>query len=158
MQLGKEGDEPEVIASACCKAIREEAVVIPRLFCTLMYEPLASKIMAAADQRRPLKSQTLSRFFGRWLVALPMALAPAWLMAELMRFPAGRVCVDLAVPLQKSVSAEKAQALQQDCQLAVANSVNFWLLWLIWLLLIRVSYRYWPLLVQMVSEGEKHDF
>ena len=79
-------------------------------------------------------------------------------MAELMRFPAGRVCSDLSAPLQQSLSAEKAQALQQDCRVAAANSVNFWLLWLIWLLLIRVSYRYWPLLVQMVSEGEKHDF
>ena len=114
--------------------------------------------MATADQRRPVKSKTLGRFLGRWLVALPLALAPAWLMAELMRFPAGRVCSDLSAPLQQSLSVEKAQALQQDCRVAAANSVNFWLLWLIWLLLIRVSYRYWPLLVQMVSEGEKHDF
>jgi len=114
--------------------------------------------MTTADQRRPVKSKTLRRFLGRWLVALPLALAPAWLMAELMRFPAGRVCVDLSSPIQQVLSAEKAKTLQQQCRVAVDNSVNFWLLWLIWLLLIRVSYRYWPLLVQMVSEGEKHDF
>ena len=114
--------------------------------------------MTTADQRRPVKSKTLVRFLGRWLVALPMALAPAWLMAELMRFPAGRVCADLSVPLQQNLPVNKAQALQQACRSAAANSVNFWLLWCIWLLLIRVSYRYWPLLVQMVSEGEKHDF
>ena len=114
--------------------------------------------MTTAEQRRPVKSKTLGRFLGRWLVALPLALAPAWLMGELMRYPAGRVCLDLSTPLQRSLSAERAQALQKDCQVAASRSVNFWLLWLIWLLLIRVSYRYWPLLVQMVSEGEKHDF
>ncbi|MFL2511883.1 MAG: hypothetical protein ACJ0GY_02225 [Synechococcus sp.] len=107
---------------------------------------------------RIVPSRSLERFVGRWLVAIPVALAPAWLSAELFRLPAGRVCAVMNRSLQEQVSGSVAKRLQQDCRQATDESVNLWLLWLIWALLIRSSYRYWPLLVAMVVEGEKHDF
>ena len=105
-----------------------------------------------------MPSRSLERFVGRWLVAIPVALAPAWLSATLFRFPAGQVCAAMNRSLQDQVSVAVAKQLQQDCRQAKDASVNFWLLWFIWALLIRSSYRYWPLLVAMVVEGEKHDF
>ena len=107
---------------------------------------------------RIVPSRSLERFVGRWLVAIPVALAPAWLSAELFRLPAGRVCAVMNRSLQEQVSGSVAKRLQQDCRQATDKSVRLWLLWLIWVLLIRSSYRYWPLLVAMVVEGEKHDF
>ena len=88
----------------------------------------------------------------------PIGFGPAWLSAELFRLPVGRVCSAMNRSLQEQVSGSVAKRLQQDCCQAADESVNFWLLWFIWALLIRSSYRYWPLLVAMVVEGEKHDF
>ncbi|WP_115071490.1 hypothetical protein [Synechococcus sp. UW179B] len=114
--------------------------------------------MPSPKPRRIVPSRSLERFVGRWLVSIPVALAPAWLSAELFRLPAGRVCAAMNRSLQEQVSGPEATRLQQNCREAIDESVNFWLLWLIWALLIRASYRYWPLLVAMVVEGEKHDF
>ena len=114
--------------------------------------------MPSSKPRHIVPSRSLARFVGRWLVAIPVALAPAWLSAELFRLPAGRVCEAMNRSLQERVSSSVAQLLQQDCGQAIDQSVNFWLLWFIWALLIRSSYRYWPWLVAMVVEGEKHDF
>ena len=114
--------------------------------------------MPSPKPRRIVPSRSLERFVGRWLVAIPVALAPAWLSAELFRLPAGRVCAAMNRSLQEQVSSSVAQRLQQDCGQAIDQSVNFLLLWFIWALLIRLSYRYWPWLVAMVVEGEKHDF
>ena len=114
--------------------------------------------MPSPKLRRIVPSHSLERFVGRWLVAIPVALAPAWISAELFRFPAGRVCFAMHRSLQEQVSGSAAKQLQQDCHQAIDQNVNFWLLWFVWALLIRSSYRYWPLLVAMVVEGEKHDF
>ena len=114
--------------------------------------------MPSPKPRRIVPSRSLERFVGRWLVAIPVALAPAWLSSELFRLPAGRVCAAMNRSLQEQVSSSVAKRLDQDCGQAIDESVNFWLLWFIWALLIRSSYRYWPLLVSMVVEGEKHDF
>lgn len=114
--------------------------------------------MPSAKLRRIVPSRSLERFLGRWLVAIPVALAPAWLSAELFRLPAEKVCAEVDAFAQEQVASATAKALRQDCRQAIEESVNFWLLWLVWALLIRASYRYWPLLVAMVVEGEKHDF
>ena len=85
--------------------------------------------MPSPKPRRIVPSRSLERFVGRWLVAIPVALAPAWLSAELFRLPAGRVCAAMNQSLQEQVSSSVAQRLQQDCGQAIDQSVNFWLLW-----------------------------
>ena len=114
--------------------------------------------MPSPKPRCIVPSRSLERFVGRWLVAIPVALAPAWLSAELFRLPAGRVCAVMNRSLQEQVSGSVVKRVQQDCRQATEESVNFWLLGLIGAFLMRSSYRYWPLLVAMVVEGEKHDF
>ncbi len=114
--------------------------------------------MPSSKPRRIVPSRSLERFVGRWLVAIPVALAPAWLSAELFRLPATKVCLAVDAFAQEQVAVATAKALRLDCRQAIDDSINFWLLWLTWALLIRASYRYWPLLVTMVVEGEKHDF
>ena len=86
---------------------------------------------------RIVPSRSLERFVGRWLVAIPVALAPAWLSAELFRLPAGRVCAVMNRSLQEQISGSVAKRLQQDCRRATDESVTIWLLWRIWALLLR---------------------
>lgn len=116
------------------------------------------RFMSSANPGRIVPSHSLERFVGRWLVAIPVALAPAWLSVQLLRLPASKVCEVMDLSLQGQLSVSARESTRQDCHVAIDESVNFWLLWLVWALLVRVSYRYWPLLVAMVVEGEKHDF
>ena len=95
-------------------------------------------------------NRTISRYAGRWLVAIPLALVPALLSAELLRFSGHQVCSHL----QPQLLVKQ----QKSCVVTAKRSINTLMLWIIWVLLVRVSYRYWPYLVTMVKEGEQHDF
>ena len=66
--------------------------------------------MPSAKLRRIVPSRSLERFLGRWLVAIPVALAPAWLSAELFRLPAEKVCAEVDAFAQEQVASATAKA------------------------------------------------